>query len=155
VRSLVQQIQIGEAQILVWLNRTAIVSSVMPDAPPKPTVSVEPFVLSIAASAIKQHLRRNHTTEAEASLTQLSLWEFQAERLRLLRSRRQDHVVISCRASELDMDANSARRRFRPTSFCTRSAARMAIVWEIASLREGCRQKLRKFAQLASTARQT
>jgi site-specific DNA recombinase len=37
VRSLVQQIQIGEAQILVWLNRTAIVSSVMPDAPLKPT----------------------------------------------------------------------------------------------------------------------
>ena len=28
------------------------------------------------------------------------------------------------------MDANSAGRRFRPTSFCTRSAARMAIVWE-------------------------
>jgi hypothetical protein len=28
VRSLVQQIQIGEAQILVWLIRTAIVSSV-------------------------------------------------------------------------------------------------------------------------------
>ena len=50
VRSLVQQIQIGEAQILVWLNRTAIVSSVMPDAPPKPTDSVEPFVLSITAS---------------------------------------------------------------------------------------------------------
>ena len=48
VRSLVQQIQIGEAQILVWLNRTAIVSSVMPDA--KPTDSVEPFVLSIIAS---------------------------------------------------------------------------------------------------------
>src|SRR5580704_1443849 len=37
VRSLVQQIQIGEAQILVWLNRTAIVSSVMPGAPRKPT----------------------------------------------------------------------------------------------------------------------
>ena len=50
VRSLVQQIQIGEAQILVWLNRTAIVSSVMPDAAPKPTESVEPFVLSITAS---------------------------------------------------------------------------------------------------------
>jgi hypothetical protein len=47
---LVQQIQIGEAQILVWLNRTAIVSSVMPDVPPKPTDSVEPFVLSITAS---------------------------------------------------------------------------------------------------------
>ena len=50
VRSLVQQIKIGEAQILVWLNRTAIVSSVMPNAPPKPTDSVEPFVLSIPAS---------------------------------------------------------------------------------------------------------
>src|ERR1700730_13595168 len=50
VRSLVQQIQIGEAQILVGLKRTAIVSSVMPGAPPKPTVSVEPFVLSITAS---------------------------------------------------------------------------------------------------------
>jgi hypothetical protein len=50
VRSLVQQIQIGEAQILVWLNRTAIVSSVMPGAPPKPTGSFEPFVLSITAS---------------------------------------------------------------------------------------------------------
>src|SRR3984893_17576016 len=50
VRSLVQQIQIGEAQILAWLNRTAIVSSVMPGAPPKPTDSVEPFVLSITAS---------------------------------------------------------------------------------------------------------
>jgi hypothetical protein len=49
VRSLVQQIQIGEAQILVWLKRSAIVSSVMPDAAPKPTVSVEPFVLSIIA----------------------------------------------------------------------------------------------------------
>src|SRR5580704_10091396 len=49
VRSLVEQIQIGEAQILVGLNRTAIVSSVMPDAPPKPTDSVEPFVLSITA----------------------------------------------------------------------------------------------------------
>jgi len=47
VRSLVQQIQIGE---LVWLNRTAIVSSVMPDAPLKPMDSVEPFVLSIIAS---------------------------------------------------------------------------------------------------------
>jgi hypothetical protein len=50
VRSLVQQSQIGEAQILVWLNRTAVVSSVMPNAPPKPTDSVEPFVLSITAS---------------------------------------------------------------------------------------------------------
>ena len=43
VRSLVQHIQIGEAQILVWLNRTAIVSSVTPDAPPKPTEFVDFF----------------------------------------------------------------------------------------------------------------
>jgi hypothetical protein len=50
VRFLVQQIQIGEAQILVWLHRTAIVSSGMPGAPPKPTDCVEPFVLSITAS---------------------------------------------------------------------------------------------------------
>ena len=53
VRSLVQQIQIGEAQILVWLNRTAIVSSVMPDAAPKPIdcmTAVEPLALSITAS---------------------------------------------------------------------------------------------------------
>ena len=50
MQSLAQQIQIGEAQILVWLNRTAIVSSVTPDAPPKPIKSVELFVLSIAAS---------------------------------------------------------------------------------------------------------
>jgi hypothetical protein len=48
VLSVVQQIQIGEAQILVWLNRTAIV----PDAAPKPTdrMAAEPLVLSIAAS---------------------------------------------------------------------------------------------------------
>jgi hypothetical protein len=52
VLSVVQQIKIGEAQILVWLNRTAIMSSVMPDAAPKPTdrMAVEPSVLSIAAS---------------------------------------------------------------------------------------------------------
>jgi site-specific DNA recombinase len=53
VHSLVQQIQIDEAQILVWLNRTAIVLSVMPDAPPKPAdyvPTIEPFVLSITAS---------------------------------------------------------------------------------------------------------
>src|SRR6202047_2498427 len=42
VRSLVQQIQIGEAQILVWLHCTAIVASVMPGAPPKPTDSCLP-----------------------------------------------------------------------------------------------------------------
>ena len=53
MRSLVQQIQIGEAQIFVWLNRTAIMSSVMPSAALKPTdcmTPVEPFVLSITAS---------------------------------------------------------------------------------------------------------
>ncbi len=53
VHSLVQQIQVDEAQILVWLNRTAIVSSVMPGAAPKPTdcmPAVEPFVLSITAT---------------------------------------------------------------------------------------------------------
>ena len=32
VQSLVQQIQMGDAQIAVWLNRTAIVSSVTPGA---------------------------------------------------------------------------------------------------------------------------
>jgi hypothetical protein len=31
VRSLVQQIQIDDAQITVWLNRSAIISSIMPD----------------------------------------------------------------------------------------------------------------------------
>jgi hypothetical protein len=49
----VQQIQIGEAQILVWLNRTAIMSSVMPDAAPKPTdcmPAVEPLILPIIAN---------------------------------------------------------------------------------------------------------
>jgi site-specific DNA recombinase len=53
VRSLVQQIQIGDAQILVWLDRSAIVTSVMPDAAPKPAdcaPPVEPLVLSITAS---------------------------------------------------------------------------------------------------------
>ena len=50
VRSLVQQIQIGEAQILVWLNRTAIVASAMPDPPPKSQIFVQPFVLSITTS---------------------------------------------------------------------------------------------------------
>src|SRR5439155_12183906 len=53
VHSLVQQIQIGEAQISVWLNRTAIVSSIIPGAAPKPTdyvPSIEPLVLSITAS---------------------------------------------------------------------------------------------------------
>ncbi len=55
VYSLVQQIQIGEAQILVWLNRTALVLSVMPGASAKTTdsdymPSIEPFVLSITAT---------------------------------------------------------------------------------------------------------
>lgn len=52
MHSLVQQIQVDEAQILVWLNRTAIVSSVMPDAPPNSTdyvPTIEPLVLSITA----------------------------------------------------------------------------------------------------------
>jgi site-specific DNA recombinase len=53
LRSLVQQIQIGDAQILVWLDRSAIVTSVMPDAAPKPAdcaPPVEPLALSITAS---------------------------------------------------------------------------------------------------------
>ncbi|MGB8901522.1 MAG: hypothetical protein WCC90_20780 [Methylocella sp.] len=50
VRSLVQQIQIGEAQILVWLYRTAIVSSVMPGAPPKPTECMPAVDLSSCRS---------------------------------------------------------------------------------------------------------
>jgi site-specific DNA recombinase len=53
VRSLVQQIQIGDAQISVRLNRTAIVSSVMPDAALAPidcAPAVEPLALSITAS---------------------------------------------------------------------------------------------------------
>ena len=53
VHSLVQQIRIGDTQVSVWLDRTALVSSVMSDAAPKPTdgvPAVEPFVLSITAS---------------------------------------------------------------------------------------------------------
>ncbi|MGH7881033.1 MAG: recombinase family protein, partial [Candidatus Binataceae bacterium] len=53
VLSLVRQIQIGDAQISVWLNRTAIVSSVMPDTAPGAKdcmPAVEPLVLSITAS---------------------------------------------------------------------------------------------------------
>jgi site-specific DNA recombinase len=53
VRSLVQQIQIGDAQILAWLDRNAIVSSVMPDATPKPAdcaPPVEPLLLMIVAN---------------------------------------------------------------------------------------------------------
>jgi site-specific DNA recombinase len=52
VHSLVQQIQIGEAQILVWLDRTAIVSHVIPGAVPKAVEDdpIEPLVLSMTAS---------------------------------------------------------------------------------------------------------
>jgi hypothetical protein len=50
VRSLVQQIRIDDAQILLWLDRTALASSVMPEALPKPTDYVSPLVLSITAS---------------------------------------------------------------------------------------------------------
>jgi site-specific DNA recombinase len=51
VRSFVQQVRIDDAQILMWLNRTAIVSSVMPEVPPnKPTDDVPPLVLSITAT---------------------------------------------------------------------------------------------------------
>ena len=52
VRSLLQEIQINEAQILVWLDQTAIVSSVIPDAALKPIVcmlAVETLVLPITA----------------------------------------------------------------------------------------------------------
>ena len=53
VRSLVQQIQIGGEQVSVWLNRPAIVSSVMSDAASKPTTclpAAEPLVISLTAS---------------------------------------------------------------------------------------------------------
>jgi site-specific DNA recombinase len=53
MRSLVQQIRIDDAQILVWLNRSALVSSVLLDAPSKLTdcmPPIEPLVLSITAS---------------------------------------------------------------------------------------------------------
>src|ERR1700757_606127 len=53
LRSLVQKIQIGDAQILVWLDRSAIVSSVAHDItsnPPDSVPPVEPLVLSITAS---------------------------------------------------------------------------------------------------------
>jgi hypothetical protein len=52
-QSLLQQIQIGDDQVLMLLNRTAIVSSVIPDAAlnPRDRLSAfEPFVLSITAS---------------------------------------------------------------------------------------------------------
>ncbi len=53
VRALVPRIQIGDAQIAVWVDRAAIMSSVMLDAEPKLTncaPAVEPVVLSIVAS---------------------------------------------------------------------------------------------------------
>jgi site-specific DNA recombinase len=53
VRALVQQIRIDDVQISVWLNRTALVSSVTLDAPSRPTdcmPPIEPLVLSITAS---------------------------------------------------------------------------------------------------------
>jgi site-specific DNA recombinase len=50
VRSLVQQIRIDDAQILVWLDRNALASSVMPEALPKPTEYVPPLVVAITAS---------------------------------------------------------------------------------------------------------
>lgn len=51
VKSLVQQVQVGDAEISVWLNRMAIVSSLMPDAAPNSSkTAVEPIVLSIVAS---------------------------------------------------------------------------------------------------------
>jgi hypothetical protein len=53
VRSLVQQIRIDDPQILVWLNRSAIVTSVMPGAAPNPADCIlpfEPLVLSMTAS---------------------------------------------------------------------------------------------------------
>jgi site-specific DNA recombinase len=53
VRALVQQIRIDDVQILVWLNRTALVSSVMLDAAPRPAdcmPPIEPLALSITAS---------------------------------------------------------------------------------------------------------
>jgi DNA invertase Pin-like site-specific DNA recombinase len=53
VRSLVQQVEVGDAQISLWLNRPAIVSSLVPDAAPKPADDMpeaEPFVLSATVS---------------------------------------------------------------------------------------------------------
>ena len=53
VKSLVQQVRVGDAEISVWLNRIAVVSSVMSDATPKQTeckTAVEPAVLSIVAT---------------------------------------------------------------------------------------------------------
>ena len=45
MKSLVQQVQVGDVEISVRLNRTAVVSSVMPDATPRHTeckTAVEP-----------------------------------------------------------------------------------------------------------------
>jgi site-specific DNA recombinase len=42
VRSLIQQIRIDDAQILAWLDRTALASSVMPESLPKPTDCAPP-----------------------------------------------------------------------------------------------------------------
>ena len=53
VKSLVQQVRVGDAEISVWLNRIAVVSSVMPEATPRQAdckTAVEPAVLSIVAT---------------------------------------------------------------------------------------------------------
>src|SRR5262249_35396645 len=50
VRSLVQQVRIDDAQILVWLDRAALVSSVMPGTLPKPADYLPPMVLAITVS---------------------------------------------------------------------------------------------------------
>ena len=53
VQSLVERIEVGDDQVSVWLNRTAILSSAMPDAAPKATdclPDIEPVVLTMTAS---------------------------------------------------------------------------------------------------------
>jgi hypothetical protein len=53
VKSLVQQVRVGDAEISVWLNRIAVVSIVMPGATAKQTdckTAVEAVVLSIVAT---------------------------------------------------------------------------------------------------------
>ena len=53
VKSLVQKVQVDDAEISVWLNRTAVVSSALPDAKPVQMcrkTGVESAVLSIIAS---------------------------------------------------------------------------------------------------------
>ena len=53
VKSLIQRLEAGDAEISVRLNRTAVVSSVILDATPEETerkAAVEPAVLSIVAS---------------------------------------------------------------------------------------------------------